>query len=210
MRDRRADEPPEPLIFGLNHDDDGVMRIFIRRKRCEPIIPAGQFGCVHSSPAPCRSCRKSAGRARPPRVPVPSASSVSASIASCKIFRLRGCTPNSVAHEAGRKIRRRFAARRVLRFNAFNEPRPENCSAIGDGGIGTAICIGVTAISPWPKQMFAESPSRQSDAVHLVKRRENSLRFLPRRQIRCVRQNEISPPSRTIFSMPVRRPIVMK
>src|ERR1700744_6303860 len=42
MRDGRANRATRTAVVRLHHHDDRVTRVFIRRERGEPIVPAGQ------------------------------------------------------------------------------------------------------------------------------------------------------------------------
>ena len=153
----RANDAAGTVSGRLHHHDDGVFRIFIRRKGREPIILADVWlwaSCTSAVPVLAQIFKPSTAAA----VPVPSLlsrrrASRRAGFAGCADAR------PVVAHHAGRKIGHRFTGRRVLRLNPVNQPRPQHLSAVGNRRKHTAIWMGVTATSPWPMHTFAVSPS---------------------------------------------------
>ncbi len=95
MCDRRAYRAARTVdVVGFNHDHDGILRIFVRRVRRKPEIAADGFvaGVLHCAvPVLPQIFKPSTAAGRPE----PSSLCTSASMASRKICKLRGCKPSS-------------------------------------------------------------------------------------------------------------------
>ena len=114
-----------------------------------------------------------------------------------------------ISHEAGGKIGHRFAASRILRFNPLDQPRPQNRTAIGDGRIGDGYLHRRHGHFTLPETNVCRVAITPVRALHLLQRRENTLRLLPRRQAGAFAKINFWA-MRTTFSIPARRPTVMK
>ena len=88
-------------------------------------------GCVRGVPGPCRSWRRSAGRA-PPR-----AGAGILFLAPHGVvhdLQVRAADAQPIPNPAARKDHRWHAQRRVRRFDAVHQPRPQHVAAVGQRG----------------------------------------------------------------------------
>ena len=210
VRNRRADAAAgAAFVRRLHHHHDGILRIFIRRERGEPVIvPSEPVGAVlHLRRAGLAA--NAQPRSTTAALPVPSASSVSPSIASCKIRRLRGAHANVVAHPRRRKICRQPACQRILRLNPRNQARPENRSAVGNRRIGHGhlqrrhrhVTLADAEIAPCRLRASHDEPAPAS---------ANRRSFPAAAADRFVRRNEIFPPAPRSGLTPACKPTWMK
>ena len=132
MRNRRASQAAGTVEFGgLHQHHHGVFGIFKRRKRREPEIVGGEPArAVFHLRGPGLGANFQSGHGG-----VGAGAFAALHVREHRVAQnlQAACMHHQpVAHHAGRKICRHFARRGVLRLDALDEARPQNCSAVGD------------------------------------------------------------------------------